>query len=266
MKQKWTRLSKRMLFMYCMLGGLIFLFSPPRITGKLQLAYARLFTWPLAKSRKLTLISRPATAPQDLASTDYRTLKTQNRRLKNDLANLTAQLGEARAQIDQLAQMRTVPEWEFMRFLPATVVATSGRGRTELIINRGQEEGVTEGSYVMGADDHSIIGRVSHVSPHVAKVKLITDPTSVIPVEIGQTGVQGLMEGNKIGLVPARHAIKPGDPVKARKMPGFLDVAIITAEVAQCKPGDEPLLLDITIRPVSDIANLMRVFVVTSGK
>lgn len=266
MKQNWTRLSKRMLFMYCMLGGLIFLFCPPRITGKLQLAYARLFTWPLAKGRSLTLISRPAAAPKDSDITDYKDLHTENRRLKNDLANMKAQLQEARGEIDRLARVRTVPEWESMQFLPATIVTSTGRSRTELIINRGQDEGVTEGCYVMGAADHSIIGKVSNVSPHVAKVKLITDPTSVIPVEIGDSGVQGLMEGNKIRLVPAKHAIRPGDPVKARKMPGFLDVGVITAEVAQCKPADDPLLLDITIQPVSDITNLMRVFVVTSSQ
>lgn len=254
-----------MLFMYCMLGGLIFLFSPPSVTGKVQLAYARIFGWPLKMGRRLTLVSQTAVPTQDVSSRDYVKLRAEYRRLKNDASNLEAKLKEAGEQIDRLAGLRTVRQWESMRFLPATVVTATGHRQNELIINRGQKEGVIEGCYVMSGD-RSIIGTISNVSPHHAKVRLITDPASKVPVEIGRTGVQGLMEGSKIRLVQAIHPIKEGDTVKAKKSPGFLDVAIVTAEVTECKPAEDPMLLDITVRPVCDIANLMNVFVVMSGK
>ncbi len=267
MKQTPSRLSKRMLFMYCMLGGLIFLFSPPSVTGKLQLAYARIFSWPLRASRNLTLMSRTSPSIPDVNNKDYAKLQAGYRRLKNDVANLNAKLTEARAEIDRLAGLRTVPQWQSMRFQPATIVTATGSRQNELIINRGQEEQVAVGCYVMGMNDHSIIGVISNVSPHGAKVKLVTDPTSKIPVEIGDTRVQGLMQGNKIGLVRATHPIKKGDPVMARRVPGFLDVAVVTAEVIECKPSKkDPLLLDITIAPVCDIANLIDVAVVVAGK
>lgn len=265
MKQTPSRLSKRMLFMYCMLGGLIFLFCPPSVTGKLQMAYARVFSWPLRMGRNLTLMSHTPVPVEDVNGRDYTQLRTEHRRLKNDIANLNAQLQAARDEIDRLAGLRTVPQWKNMRFMPATVV--TGNRQNELIISLGQKEGVIEGCYVMSFDDHSIIGRVSTVSPHNAKVKLITDPTSKVPVEIGPKRVQGLMQGHKIGLVRATHAIEKGDPVMIRRAPGFLDVPVVTAEVVESKPArEDPLLLDITVAPACDIANLIDVAVVMPRK
>ena len=267
MKQTPSRLSKRMLFMYCMLGGLVFLFCPPSVTDKLRLAYAHVFSWPLRMGRNLTLMSHTPVPIQDANGRDYVKLQTEYRRFKNDIANLNAQLRAARDEINRLAGLRTVPQWKNMRFMPATVVTATGNRQNELIINLGQKEGVIEGCYVMSFDDHSIIGRVSTVSLHNAKVKLITDATSKVPVEIGPKRVQGLMQGSKIGLVRATHSIKKGDPVMIRRAPGFLDVAVVTAEVTECKPArEDPLLLDITIAPVCDIANLIDVAVVMPGK
>ena len=102
---------------------------------------------------------------------------------------------------------------------------------------------------------------------HNAKVKLITDPASKVPVEIGPKRIQGLMQGHKIGLVRATHSIKKGDQVMIRRAPGYLDVAVVTAEVTECKPArEDPLLLNITVAPVCDIANLIDVAVIMPGK
>ena len=57
MTQKWTRVSRRMLFTWCLLGGLICLFAPPSLTSKLQLAYTYAFSWPLQAGHSLSLAS-----------------------------------------------------------------------------------------------------------------------------------------------------------------------------------------------------------------
>ena len=86
-----------------------------------------------------------------------------------------------------------------------------------------------------------------------------------------QSDVEGtpmIMQGNpprwaKILLLPATHKVKIGDVVYAQKKPGFLGTPIIVGTVAQCKRDDEnPLLWDVTVKPVCDIKKLSDVAVI----
>lgn len=266
MTGKWTNISRRMLFAYLMLGGLILLFTPARVTSRLQLAYANIFRVPLATGRTVALASR--TAPANPAGGLGSTLS----RLRNDVANLEAQLRDANDTINRLAQVRTRPEWSRMGFLPAGVITAVEAGQSELIINAGQEEGVAVDQFVMALSDHSLIGRVRAVFPHTAKVRLITDPASRIPVEIGLSGIPDVLEGRggdsaKIPLVSTKRAVAVQDPVHALRQPGVLDAAMIVGRVAGCRQDpDNPLLWDITVRATCDIATLEDVAVVVPGR
>lgn len=259
-----------MVFTCFMLGGLICLFAPPKLTGKLQLAYARVFSWPLATGRGLTQAFRATPRADAVRGTDYTKLIAVNRRLKNHVANMQAQLKDAQKQINQLTHLRrTVPQWDRMRLLLADIITVTGQTQNELFLNRGQEDGLAVGQFIVG--DNSIIGTVSDISARRAKVKLITDPTSRIPVKIGDLDIKRVMEGRagniaKIRLVPAKHKIGEGDLVYAEKDPGLLDIPIIAAEVTKCRRDpDNPELWDITVRPVCDIANLRNVAVIVAA-
>ena len=143
----------------------------------------------------------------------------------------------------------------------AEVITASTEG---LIINRGQNDGLQKGQFVLG--DNSIIGTISDVSPRTAKVELITETTSNIAVEIG--GLKAVIRGDgknsaKVQLVSIKHKIKIGDNVYACKKPGLLDAPMIIGTVSQCKTADEnPLLWDITVKPACDIQKLNEVAVI----
>ena len=259
-----------MLFTWFMLGGLICLFSPPRWTGKLQLAYTRLFRWPLATGRGLTLAARPMPQGKGVDATDYEKLAVAHRQAKNHVANLNTQLKEARKKIDHLAGLRTVPQWDRMGFLLADVIRATGELPNELFVNRGTADRVAAGQFVLA--DNSIVGTVSDAGTQTARIKLITDPTSKIPVYIGEAEVPGVMEGRggnraKIPLISAAtYTVRKGDLVYAKKTPGLLDVPIVTAKVIQCKrDAEKPLLWDITVQPVCDTAELTNVAIVVAA-
>jgi len=273
-----------MMLTYFVLGGLIFLFSPPRLTGRLQLAYARLFSWPLSVGRQVTVASRTAPAIDRGRPADYTSaidahrqlqdrlarLEAQHRKLRNHLANREAQLEQAQRKIDELARLRNVPEWGRMSFQQAGIIAVSGQTQSELMIDRGQDDGLAVGQYVLG--DLSMIGVVSAVSTQTARIKLITDPTSRIPVRIEQLDARGVMEGRgsgtaEISQVPARQQARPGDRVYALNTPGFPSVPIVAAEVVDSRRDpDSPMLWSIRVRPVCDLANLTNVAVIVSGR
>jgi cell shape-determining protein MreC len=257
-----------MLFTWCLLGGLICLFAPPSLTSKLQLAYTHVFRWPLSTLQQLSLASKGISSLGAVNKTDAGETATEHQRLMNVIANLESQLREARVQIEQLGRVRATPQWERMTFLQADITVT-GQAQDVLFINRGQQDGIAVGQYVMG--DMSIIGTISSVSTKGAKVKLIIEPTSKIPVTLGESDLLRVMEGRpgnvaKVPLVSTSHPVVIGTKVYAKKMPGLLDAPIVTAQVTQCrKDPANPSLLDITVQPVCDISTLTHVTVIVSS-
>lgn len=269
MTRKWTNIPRGTAFTIGMLVGLIFLFAPRGLTGRLQLTYARVFRWPLEVGRGLTVVAQTTTPPQNAAGqSDYEQLVASNRRLRNEFANLQAQVQELRRQNELLTRLRRKPGWEDTPVLKASVITAAGQEQDELIVGQGQEAGVAVGQYVLSFEDHCIIGTVASVSAKTAKIRVITHAMSRIPVSIAALGVRGFIEGRgenraRIPLVSAEHKIEVGDPVYAEKVRGLLDVAAIVAEVTQCRRDpDNPLLWDIAVRPVCDVAALTDVAVV----
>jgi cell shape-determining protein MreC len=259
-----------MLFVWGLLVGLIFLFLVPRdATDRLQNTYARVFRWPLAAGSGLTRVARTTAQERTVSPHDYDTLLQANQQFRNACANLQKQLQEAQSQIEMLTKLRARPGLEHMQPIPARVVTQM---KDELTIDRGQNSGVAVGQYVLSLtdtrlDDQCIIGVVSGVYADGAKVKLITDPKCGIPVSIGKLNVRMVMEGRgdgtaQIPLQPRKYPIQTNDVVYAQKQPGFLDVPVITGEVAECRGDpDQPLVWDIRVRPVCDFTTLSDVVV-----
>lgn len=259
-----------MLFVWGMLVGLIFLFLVPRdATGRLQHSYARVFRWPLAAGSGLTRVARTTAQEQTVSPHAYKELFQANQEFRNACANLHKQLQEAHSQIEMLTKLRTRAGLEHMQPVPAKIVM---QGKDELTIDRGQDSGVAVGQCVMSLtdtrlDDQCVIGTVSRVYADGAKVKLLTDPKCGIPVSVGKLNVRMVMEGRgdgtaRIPLVPCATTIQTGDIVYAQRQQGFLDVPIITGEIAECRRDlHNPLVWDIRVRPVCDLATLSDVVV-----
>lgn len=263
-----------MLFTWGMIVGLVFLFALPQKAGsRLQLAYARVFRWPLAAGHSLTLASRSTALPQDVTPKEYQDLLANQRQLQNRIANLQAALLDTQKRNEQLAKLREKPEWENVEFRQARIIPVAD----QTIINRGTEHGVADGQFVMslsergGVDESvSIVGTVAGVDVKTAKIRLITDKGSRIFASIGSLTVRGIMEGQgnrtaRIANISQDHKISKGDSVYVQKQPG-LDVPVIVGRVVSCQVDlENPLLWDIRVEPVCDVAGLSDVAVVVSA-
>jgi len=260
MARKRFRVSERILLSWFMLGGLIFLFTPQKLTNKFQFAFARIFSWPLSLGRNISLSARVhQPVIKDVVS------RRKYNRLQNYLANVTEELFQERQRFEMLSGLRNRFVWEGVDFILADVITAFIDGsQREIIINRGKIDGLTEGQFVLG--DNSIIGKISDVSSRSARVKLITDPTSKIAVRIAELNVSRIMEGNSNNSVEVRlikHKIRLGSNVYADKEPGFLDAPMIVGRVSECRRNDEiPLLWDIMVKPACDIETLNSVAVI----
>ncbi len=247
--------SRGMLFTWFMLGGLIFFFAPQNLTSQFQFAFAHIFRWPLSASRTISLAARTQPQPTDVVS------RMKYNQLQNHLANLTEELNQEQQKVKELSRLRNRRPLEGAGLMLAEII-TSSAG--ELIINRGQNDGLQKGQFALG--DNSIIGTISEVSPRTAKVELITGTKSNIAAEIG--GLKTVIQGDgknsvKVLLVSIKHKVKIGDNVYACKKPGLLDTPMIIGTVSQCKRDDKnPLLWDITVKPSCEIERLTSVAVI----
>ena len=255
-----------MLFTWFMLAGLIFLFAPKNLTNKFQFAFVRIFRWPLSIGRNISLSASRLTASAHGSSTDVVSRRKYDK-LHNHLANVTEWLNQERQKVETLSGLQDRPVWKGVNFVLADVITASiDKSRSELIINRGQEDDLAKDQFVLV--DNSIIGTISDVASRTALVKLITDPTSRIAVKIAKLNMDRIMQGNgndsaNVRLVSTKYKIRTGDVVYAQKKPGLLSTPVIAGTVAQCKSNDEnPLLWDITVKPACDIKTLTDVAVI----
>ncbi len=261
MARKRTRISERMLFTWFVLAGFILLLAPDALTNKFQFAFARLFRYPLSVGRNLPL------SVQTQLSTGGDAERRQIQ-YQNYITNLEEEIRQKQQEIEKLSGLRQrLHALSGAKLIPADIItgATEGQ-RCELVINRGSDDGLAKGQFVLG--DNSVIGAVSDVSARTATVRTITDSSFVIPVRIKGLDVDMVMQGGgsgiaKIKLVPARYKIASGDTVIANKKPGLLDAPMVIGVVKECRRHDDNATLwDITVRPACETGKLAGVAVI----
>lgn len=261
---KWqTRAPERFIFTSLLLAGLVVLFAPHRLTNKFQFAFVRVFCWPLGVSRDIALSASGLMAsaqgsPAEVVS------RVRYDKLLNRLANVTEWLNQERDKVEKLSGLRDRPVWKGANFVLADVIVAVVDGtHGELIIDRGQEDGLAVGQFVLSGE--SVVGTISAVDSRTARVRLITDPASKVAVKIEGLSTDVICQGGggstaKVPLVPTKHRIETDALVYAQKKPGFLGVPVIIGTVAACESSAEnPLLWDITIKPACDIESLTNV-------
>ena len=258
MARKHTKISRRMLFTWFMLGGFILLLAPQNLTGKFQLGFVRVFRWPLSIGGDFALTANTRQTLEDAVP------RREYDKLQSHCDNLEELLRAQREKFERLYGLYNTYKWEGVNYILADVI-TANRARGELTVAYGKGTGMARGQYVLG--DNSIIGTISDFSSGTAHVKLFTDPTSKMPARVG--GVERMMQGNgdnsaKIPQLLKVHKIEVGDKVLAsNNQVKFLEAPMIVGTVAQAKTSlKNPLLWDVTVKPACDIEKLENVAII----
>jgi len=261
-----NRVPDRVLFISLFLTGLIFLFAPQKITSKFQFAYVRIFCRPLSIGRDISLSAHGFMAsakgsPEDVVS------RVRYDKLHNRLANVTEWLKQERHKVQKLSGLRNRTVWQGVEFVLADIITSTVDGlHSELIINRGDKDGLAVGQFVLA--NESVIGTICKVDNRTARVRLITDPASQIAVKIEGLNKDRILQGTgdnsaKVKLMPTKYRVEVNKVVYARKKPGFLSTPVIVGTVAQCESNkDNPLLWDITVKPACNVELLTDVSVI----
>jgi rod shape-determining protein MreC len=160
----------------------------------------------------------------DGISRDYRNfldVYSQNRELRRQIQSLRGwretarQLEEENAQLRALNNVRLAPG---TTFVTGDVIADSGGPFLQsALVNVGLLDGVIDGAAAV--DGNGLVGRVVGVGEHAARLLLLTDFSSRVPVLIEPSGLRAILAGDstaapRLEFVESPDEVKPGDIVR----------------------------------------------------
>lgn len=133
--------------------------------------------------------------------------------------------------------------------------------RNELLVNVGGNEGIQVGAAVIFQG--MLIGQVRTVFPEEALVQTIFDDTLKMPVRIGATGADGLLQGGSdpiVESIASTVTIAPGDIVYSAA-PG-IPYGLPIAQVVATSTSPDSLFEQATLNFPYDVNNIQTVLIV----
>lgn len=136
---------------------------------------------------------------------DYRNfldIYTQNRELRREIQRLRGWRSTARTLEEENAQLRALNNVQLRprtTFITGDVVSDSGGPyRASALVNVGRRDGVIDGSAAI--DGEGLVGRVVGVGERAARLLLLTDYASRVPVVIQPEGHRAILAGDGTAL------------------------------------------------------------------
>ncbi|MEM8580583.1 MAG: rod shape-determining protein MreC [Pseudomonadota bacterium] len=169
----------------------------------------------------------------------YARLYEQNEELRRELQQMKAwreaalQLELENARLLDLNNVQIDPE---LTFITGVVTADSGSPfRRSVLLNVGAEDGVQDGWATM--DGLGLVGRIAGTSRQTARVLLLTDPSSRVPVMIQPSGQTAMLVGDnsgapRIDFIESLEQVRPGDRVVTSGDGGVFPADLLAGSVA----------------------------------
>lgn len=147
-------------------------------------------------------------------------------------------------------------------FISAKIIAESGDSFTHILLVYIGDEDVKKGQIVMG--DESVIGRIDEVSGHYARVILVTDINSKIPVVVERTRARAILSGDntimpQLIFLRSSADVKEGDIIVTSGVGGMFPAGLPIGFVNSVQNGE------ITVETIADISRTEYVRIVDYG-
>jgi len=192
-------------------------------------------------------------------------LRARVRRLEQD----TARLAETEA---ENARLRTL--LDFRKTLGGTLLTTrvighdaAGLSRT-LVVDQGSAAGIAKGAAVLAPE--GIVGQVFQVSPHAARVLLVSDHNSGVDAVVQRTRGRGIVEGTADGrcglkFVKRTEDLQVGDLVVSSGLDGIFPRGLPIGHIEAVDKQGQGLFQYGQIEPAVDTERLEEVLVMVGA-
>jgi len=174
----------------------------------------------------------------------YMRIYEQNRELRRELQQMKAwreaalQLERKNARLLDLNNVRLDPQ---LTHVTGVVMADSGSPfRKSVLINVGRRDGIRDGWATM--DGLGLVGRVSGAGETTARVILLTDPNSRVPVVVQPSGQNAIVAGDnsrlpRIEFLEAPENVRPGDRIVTTGDGGVFPACLLVGQLAEGRDG-----------------------------
>jgi len=196
----------------------------------------------------LVPVTRTAALFEDFRS--YARVLEQNTELRRELQQMKA-WREAALQLEQrnarLLDLNNVQLDPRLTHVTGVVLADAGSPfRQSVLLNVGARDGIRDGWATM--DGLGLVGRISGVGERTARVILLTDSNSRIPVTIQPSGQRAILAGDNtaapaIEFLETPDLVRPGDRVVSSGDGGVFPAGLLVGQVAQGPAGRLRVLL-----------------------
>lgn len=174
----------------------------------------------------------------------YQRIYRQNQELRRELQRMKS-WKEAALQLEQenarLLDLNNVQLDPRLTYITGVVMADSGSPfRQSVLINVGARDGILDGWAAM--DGLGLVGRVSGVGRNTARVILLTDTSSRVPVTIQPSGQKALVIGDvtaapHIDFIEDPSQVRPGDRVITSGDGGVFPAGLLVGQIAEDPHG-----------------------------
>lgn len=185
-----------------------------------------------------------------------RQLQTCTEQLAEQLVRNTA-LASAEDEVSQWRQLFAYERQTEQREIAARIIARGALASSDVIIDRGSQDGIQKGNAVVIGDGF-LLGTVADVRETQATVRLIEDPRSAVTATIfGETKTIGLVIGNEgavltLQYVPQDASIAVGDSVVTSGLGGGIPEGLLIGIIESVTTEESAPFVTATISPIHD--------------
>ena len=194
-------------------------------------------------------------------------IKSQVTQLQTQLIEMEERLGEAQVCFALLDFARTNPQYDY---IAATVIGREISPFLQyIIIDKGTEEGVLYGMPVV--TQQGLVGRVDAVIAGAARIKLITDSTSVVNIYLQSGDIEAQLQGSLTGdlfldMIAIGAVVELGDVVLTSGLGGNYPPNIFVGQVLSTQNRDNALFQTASVQPIVDFKSINAVLIVKNFK
>lgn len=187
-------------------------------------------------------------------------LLAENQQLQGELDRLE----EVRLANQRLQRLLDFKETLTLPTLPAQVISEDASSWFRTVaIDKGSRDGLHEGLPVVVAD--GAVGRIIRVTPHQARVLLVTDASSAVAALVQESRSRGVCRGQGDHLVLeyalSHDPIKVGDRIVTSGTGGVFPKGLVLGTVSAVTREEYGLFQSVDVTPAVDFGRLEEVLV-----
>lgn len=192
-------------------------------------------------------------------------LKSQVAELQNRIIQLQQNLNEADILYALLGFARSSPDEQY---IPAKVIGKDPSPFLKyILIDQGSDQGIRAGMPVV--TNKGLIGRIEAVTASAARVKLITDSTSMINAVVVDVDADCMLQGSITGdvtieMVSQDVKLEPGQIIQTSGLGGEFPADLIIGQVLNVNQINNELFQSASVLPAEDFDTLQAILVVSN--